>query len=332
MALPPVSELRNQNLIGKNELNKNANGGTEVTTRELFHYLSPEELDGIQIITSRVRDLDPDAVRIYHLHDLPGDPEASHLREQSSRDRFDRIVFSSNWQYQQFRNELKLPFSEQCRVIETGVEPIPFAEKTDPRTNPIRLIYTSTPHRGLEILVPVFERLADLFPFIELDVYSSFKLYGWDERDKQYEKLFERCKSHPQIRYHGTVDRETITKAYQDAHIFAYPSIWPETSCRCLIEAMMAGCLCVHPNYAALPDTSSGLTDWYDGDENAQAHATKFAEVLAQIINVLRTTDVWESTGLTNRRKIAHTVATTRFGWPTVIRKWKNLIAEVKAV
>lgn len=323
--------MRNQEHVGVNEMNKNANGGTEITTRQLFNLLEPEDLDGVQIISSRVRDIDPDKLRIYHLHDLPNDPEASHLREQASRDRFDRIVFSSNWQYQQFRTELRLPFSEQCRVIETGVEPIPFVEKTDPRTSPIRLIYTSTPHRGLELLVPAFEQLYELFPFIELDVYSSFKLYGWDAQDKMYEPLYDRCKSHPAIRYHGAVDQATVRQAYQDAHIFAYPSIWPETSCRCLIEAMMAGCLCMHPNYAALPDTSSGMTDWYDGDDDKNKHIRRFTEAMAQMINVLRTTDVWESAGLTNRRKLTHTMATTRFGWPTVIRKWKNLIAELKA-
>lgn len=323
--------MRNQELIGVNELNKNANGGTEITTRELFNLLDAEELQDVQIVSSRVRELDPDKFRIYHLHDLPTDPEAAHLRTQASRDRFDKIVFSSNWQYQQFQNELNLPYSQQCRVIETGVEPIAWTDKTDPRTNPIRLIYTSTPHRGLELLVPVFERLAELFDFIELDVYSSFKLYGWDKQDEMYQELFDRCKAHPRIRYHGTVDRPTIIQAYQDAHIFAYPSIWPETSCRCLIESMMAGCLCVHPNFAALPDTSAGLTDWYEGDANKEIHAQRFMETLAQIINALRHTDVWESQGLIARRLLAHRVATVRFGWPTVIQKWKNLLAEVKA-
>lgn len=322
--------MRNQEKIGINELNKNANGGTEITTRQLFNLFAPEELDGVQIISSRVRELDPDKLKIYHLHDLPNDPEASHLRDQASRNRFDRIVFSSNWQYQQFRTELNLPYSLQMRVIETGVEPISFVEKSDPRTSPIRLIYTPTPHRGLEILVPAFEHLATIFDFIELDVYSSFNLYGWADRDKPFEALFDRCKSHPKIRYHGTVDQETVRKAYQDAHIFVYPSIWPETSCRCLIEAMMAGCICVHPNYAALPDTSSGMTDWYDGDGDHNTHARVLVEHLAQIINALRTTDVWTSAGLLHRRQLTHTIATTRFGWPHVIRKWKNLIAELK--
>lgn len=322
--------LRNQDLIDENETSKNANGGTEITTRELFDLLSPEELEGVQIITSRVRTLSPDKIRIYHLHDLPQDPEASHLRRPESRDRFDRLVFVSNWQYQQFRNELDIPYSLQSRVIENGVVPISLVEKSDPRTTPIRLIYTPTPHRGLEILIPVFEHLCTLFDFIELDVYSSFALYGWQERDNQYQALFDRCKNHPKIRYHGAVDQTTIRAAYQNAHIFAYPSIWPETSCRCLIESMMAGCLCVHPNFAALTDTCSGMTDWYDGDSDSNTHARQFAEQLAQIIHALRNTDVWSSTGLTNRRHLAHTIATSRFGWPTVIRKWKNLLTEVK--
>jgi len=98
-----------------------------------------------------------------------------------------------------------------------------------------------------------------------------------------------------------------------------------------LIEAMMAGCLCVHPNLAALPDTSSGLTDWYDGDEDRNVHAFRFAEILAQIVNVLHDTDVWASQGFTARRRMAHALATTRFGWPSVIQKWKNLIADVKS-
>lgn len=323
--------MRNQELIGINESNKDANGGTEITTRQLFDLLEPAELDGVQIITSRVRTLDPDKLRIYHLHDLPNDPEAAHLRNQYSRDRFDRLVFVSNWQYQQFRNELQLPYSAHSRVIENGVEPLAFGEQADPRTHPIRLIYTPTPHRGLEILVPVFEHLCTVFDNIELDVYSSFALYGWQERDAQFQSVFDRCRNHPKIRYHGAVDQATVRRAYREAHIFAYPSIWPETSCRCLIEAMMAGCICAHPNFAALTDTGSGMTDWYDGDANPEVHARRFAEHLAQIIHALQTSDIWTSSGLLQRRQLAHTIATSRFGWPTVIRKWKSLIAELKS-
>ena len=323
--------MNNQDQIGINESNKNANGGTEQVTRRLFDQLTPDELDGVQIITSRVRELDPDKLRIYHLHDLPNDPEASHLQHASSRDRFDKLVFVSNWQYAEYQKTLGIPYDEHSCVIENGVDQIGWEEKPDPKTNPIRLIYTPTPHRGLEILVPVFEHLATLFDFIELDVYSSFALYGWPDRDAPFQSLFDRCNAHPRVRYHGTVEPDVLRQAYKKAHIFAYPSIWPETSCRCLIESMMAGCLCVHPNFAALPETSGGLTDMYDGTADLQAHAQQFATHMAQVIDTIRKTDIWASDGLRARRTTAHTTANMRFGWPGVMNKWRMQIANLKA-
>ena len=316
--------MNNEDLIELNELNNNSNGGTELTTRGIFNHLSREELDGVQIITSRVRDLDQNRIRIYHLHDLPGDPEASHLRDKASRDRFDKLVFVSNWQYQQYRDYLGVPYDHESAVIENGIDPIPFVNKPKDK---IRLIYTSTPHRGLEILVPVFCALADRYPNIELDVFSSFGIYGpnWEERDKQFEPLFQRMREHPQINYHGWADQETVRVAYQRAHIFAYPCIWQETFCRSLAEAMSAGCLAVHPNFSALTETSGGLTVQYNGDhEDHNLHANIFAHTLMYAIENVQNND------LTNLLGFIKTYADTRYSWESTMPKWKGLIASLK--
>lgn len=317
--------MNNQDLIELNELNKESNGGTELTTRSLFNQLSREELEGVQIVTSRVRELHDDKLKIYHLHDLALDPECAHLKEESSRDRFDKLVFSSNWQYQQYRDYLGIPYSNHSCVIETGIEPIPFVEKPKDK---IRLIYTSTPHRGLEILVPVFIALAERYDNIELDVFSSFGIYGsqWEERDKQYEPLFQTMRDHPKINYHGWADNDTVRAAYQKAHIFAYPCIWPETSCRSLIEAMSAGCIAVHPNFGALPDTSGGLTVQYDGDhEDMNLHANIFAHNLMYTIENVMNND------MTNLTMFVKSYTDNRFGWDKISCRWKALINSLKA-
>jgi UDP-glucose:(glucosyl)LPS alpha-1,2-glucosyltransferase len=317
--------MKNQDLIELNELNKESQGGTELTTKNLFDRLDREELENVQIITARVRELKQDKIRIYHLHDLALDPEAAHLKEEESRKRFHKLVFSSNWQYQQYRDYLGVPYSHQSTVIETGVEPISFTSKPKDK---IRLIYTSTPHRGLEILVPVFEVLAKKYPNIELDVFSSFGIYGseWEQRNKPFEELFERCRVHPQINYHGWASNDVVREAYQRAHIFAYPCIWPETSCRSLIEAMSAGCLSVHPNFSALTDTSGGLTVQYDGDHSdINAHANMFAHTLMYAIDNVQNND------LTNWLSFVKSYADARFSWTTVIHKWKSMIAALKA-
>lgn len=313
----------NEDLIEYNELNKESNGGTEITTKGLFSILDREDLEKIQIISSRVRELDPNRIRILHLHDLALDPESAHLREERNRDKFHALVFSSNWQYQHFRDYLGVPYSHKNLVIETGIDPIPLIEKPKDK---IRLIYTSTPHRGLEILIPVFIDLAQSYPEIELDVFSSFGIYGpsWENRNAQYENLFQMCRDHPQINYHGWTNQETVRNAYQNAHIFAYPSIWPETSCRCLIEAMSAGCISVHPNFAALPDTAGGLTVQYDGDQDNNIHASIFYNSLKYAIEKQKNND------MSNYSQYIKTYADGRFSWKSVGIKWKSLVNNLK--
>lgn len=313
-------QLKNQDLIELNELNRNSNGGTELITRAIFDQIPREYLEKVQIITSRVRDIDPNRIKIYHLHDLALDPESSHLSEESSRNRFDKLVFVSNWQYQQFRDILGVPYSSQSTVIENGMHPIEYKDKPKDK---IRLIYTSTPHRGLEILIPVFVEVAKRYPDIELDVFSSFGIYGWQQRDEQYEPLFKICRDHPQINYHGWQPNDVVRAAYQKAHIFAYPCIWQETSCRSLVEAMSAGCVAVHPNFSALPDTAGGMTIMYDGDSNYINHANIFAHNLMHSIETVKNND------LTNLLQYVKNYSDNRFGWNNVGMKWISTIGSL---
>ena len=278
--------MSNTDLIETNELNANSKGGTELLQDRLYDGSVPRELlEQYQIIFSRARELDPDRKKIFYAHDLPEDPESSRLSDPMFRKNFEKFVFVSHWQMEQYNEKRGIPYADSS-VIKNSIEPIDISERTT--SDKIRLIYHSTPHRGLQILVPVFIELAKNDPNIVLDVYSSFKLYGWEQRDEQYKEIFELCKTHPQINYHGTSTNEEVRTALLSADIFAYPNIWKETSCLCLIEAMSAGLLCIHPNLAALPETAMGLTWMYQWNEDAQAHANVFYQVLGQAIGIMR--------------------------------------------
>ena len=272
-------------MIERNDLNKNARGGTELMQEKLHSSIAPDLLSKFQIIPSRVRELDADKKKILWLHDLPNDPESSHLSDINSRERFDKIVCVSDWQMQLYNLISNVPYSD-CIVIKNAIEPIPIKVKEYNGT--INLIYHTTPHRGLEILVPVFEELCKLHDDIHLDVYSSFEIYGWKDRDVQYQELFDRCRAHEKISYHGSVSNEEIREALIRSHIFAYPSIWPETSCLAVIEAMSAKNIVVCPNYAALPETCSNFAMMYPYTENKNAHAVQFAHTLNNAIESIK--------------------------------------------
>ena len=317
--------MSNHDLMERNELNKNSKGGTELLQERLYGGAVPRELlEDTQIVFSRARELDETKTKVYYCHDLPEDPESSRLSDPMYRKKFDKFVFVSNWQMEQYNNVRGVPYSDSV-VIKNSIEPIDTSAKTVDGEK-IRLIYTPTPHRGLDILVPVFIKLAENDPNITLDVYSSFKLYGWEQRDQQYEELFEICRQHPQINYHGSVSNEELRGALLNADIFAYPSIWKETSCLCLIEAMSAGLLCIHPNLAALPETAMGLTWMYQWSEDKNHHANSFYQVLSQGVNVMR-----NQRDLIAQDLYLQKIQTDRtYNWNTKALEWSGLLESLK--
>lgn len=266
------------------ELTENANGGTELMTRRLLDNVDPSFLDGKQIHVSRIsQGIDPSKKQILVAHDLASDPAISHLNE--THDKWDAVVFVSHWQRQQFHDRFPNLKWNKTHVIVNAINPLKFTESD---SGPIRLVYTSTPHRGLELLYLVFQHLKRHFD-VRLDVFSSFKLYGWDSRDEPFKPLFEKLQSDDKVTYHGFKSNDEVRNVLENSDVFAYPSIWPETSCLCLIEAMSAGLTCVHSSLAALPETSRGITWQYDFTDDPQTHINRFYQRLYTVCSLYET-------------------------------------------
>ena len=305
------------NIFGKDTLAKNAMGGTELMKFGLEKRLPIDLLSNFQIFVSRIEEqFDETKIRILWCHDLPNDPASLHLANGGWKN-FHRIVFASNWQMQAYIQTYNIPWSH-CVVMQNAIDPIEEHEK--PNDGTIRLAYWSTPHRGLNILVPVFDKLCEKYDNIELDVYSSFKLYGWEQRDAEFQPLFDQCKKHPKINYHGTVPNEVLRENLKKTHILAYPSTWPETSCITLMEAMSGGLMCVHPNFAALYETAANWTHMYQWHEDPNHHASIFYSVLESSIN-----GFWEE-GVQSRLTSQAAYANVYYNWNIRAMQWESFL------
>lgn len=312
-------------MIAKDRYSGNAKGGTELMKERLASSIDAELLDNFQIFVSRVHEeLSDKHVRILWLHDLAGDPESEHLANGGWK-KFHKLVFASNWQMRDYIERYNIPWSHCC-VIHNGIKPIEWDTKDRSK---IKLVYTPTPHRGLDILYPVFDKLSQEYDNIELDVFSSFKLYGWDKRDEQFAELFAALKNHPKINYHGTVPNEQLRDVLKTAHIFAYPSTWAETSCICLMEAMSAGLICVHSNFGALPETAANWTHMYHYQEDKNVHARDFYEMLKMSIDHVINTD---DASYYAKIKTAKTYADVFYNWDLIKIQWSNLLYALKDV
>ena len=306
-----------------NEMQKKSNGGTEQICRMIEDSLPSDLLEDFQIIPSRVGELKQDKIRVYHLHDLPEDPEANHLKNESSRNRFHKLIFCGQWQYDRYISTLGIPPNDKCAVIDNPISPIDSFQKSK---DEIRLIYTSTPQRGLELLVPVFEKLCETRNNIHLDVFSSFSIYGWVNADEKYKDLFDRCRNHPKITYHGAQPNNVVREHLQKAHIFAYPSIWQETSCRSLIEAMSAQLLCIHPNFAGLAYTSGGLTSMYQFENDVSAHANKFYHIVNNAIDVINQENTY------HYLRFVKAYADNRFSISKISGQWEDTLRALRVM
>jgi glycosyltransferase involved in cell wall biosynthesis len=188
------------------------------------------------------------------------------------------------------------------------------------------LIYTSTPHRGLDILVNVFEKLCEEYDNLELKVHSSYNIYAREEQQKHYEEtlLYQRLEQHSKIKNIGFVSNQELKKSLASSHIFPYPSTYRETFCLALLEAMSAGLLCVHPNYACLPETASNWTMMYDYHEDKSIHEQIFYEHLKKAINIVNAKEV------SRKLKYQREYVNYFYNWERRIHEWIELLKSLE--
>ena len=304
-----------------NETNRHSFGGTETMARGLANRIEVPLLQEFQIVCSRVRELEEDKIRIFWAHDLPGDPESEFLSDPKNHECFHLYVFVSNWQAQRYIDRYNIPWSKVA-VIPNAIEPFPDLDKST-IDGPARIVYSTTPHRGLDLLCVAIDVLSKKHDLI-FDVYSSFDAYGWGERDEPYKELFEAIGDHPNMNYHGFRPNDEVRSALEQAHCWALPGTWPETSCISLIEAMSAKCACIHSNHAALFETAGPYTGMYAYTENRMHHVSRIVDNIDQWL--FRSYE--QSTQI---RTFGKLTADFVHSWKTVSMQWTSVLEGLSA-
>ena len=130
----------------------------------------------------------------------------------------------------------------------------------------------------MNVLLGAMQKVTN--PNIELDVYSSTEVYGnafKKVNDQHYQELYDQAKQLKNVNYIGYKPNEYIKENLHKYDLFVYPSIWEETFCISLIEAMAAGLYCVTTNYGALFETGGEFPMYIPYSNNYENLAIKFA-------------------------------------------------------
>jgi glycosyltransferase involved in cell wall biosynthesis len=270
-----------------------------------------------------IRAWSPGSKIILWSHELPNQPSLGPLAQPEPRRAIDTIVYVSEWQRRQteafFRTGLP------SRVIGNGLTPAfenLFADRGELlAAKELRGAYTSTPHRGLALLLDAHARLAAP---LELEVYSSMQVYRQD--DRPFAPLYQRAQAQPRIHYHGSVSQAALAAALRPVSFLTYPCIYPETFCIAALEAMAAGATVVTTDLGALRSTTMGFAQLLPlADAALPALAAAYAQLLdASIAAMVRAREQWaermlEQIAVVNRECV----------WRRRAADWRALFAEL---
>jgi len=275
----------------------NPRGGTELQMELLERHADKKLLEQVQITTSVPEKipLHPTKVNIlWQQNSYDQGNLVPWFKDKSNHDKYDWYVFNSHWSYEKFRMMFHIP-THRSLVIKNAIDKIEPRNLKYKKGDLIKLIYTSTPWRGLNVLLAAMQLVKN--PLVHLDVYSSTQVYGdrfKEANDNQFKSLYDQATQLPNVTYVGYKPNEFIKENLKNYHMFAYPNIWEETSCIAAIEAMAAGLYCITTDFGALFETCAEFAVYVPYEKEFNKLATTFASVIDAAADQLHETSVKE--------------------------------------
>jgi len=303
--------------------NQNPRGGTELQFEYLRKHVDPQLLNQFQICTSVPESipLAKDKINILWQKNSYDQPNlAPWFKDKSNHHKYDWYVFNSNWNFEKFRMMFDIPLNKSL-VIKNGVGDIEPIATTYKKGDPIKIIHHCTPWRGLSVLLGAMQLVKN--PLITLDVYSSTEVYGkrfHEQTDDQYKELYEQARQLPNVNYIGYKPNEYIKEHLKDYRLFVYPSIWEETFCISLLEAMAAGLYCITTNFGALFETGAEFPMYIPYSNDYHSLARRFAEGIEVAAKSL------EVDGINDHLKVQRDYVNRFYNWNVKGISWQRFL------
>ncbi|EDY18102.1 glycosyl transferase group 1 [Chthoniobacter flavus Ellin428] len=223
-------------------------------------------------------------------------PAVEALADVNESGSYDAFAFVSEWQREEFRLGFGLP-GARTHVLRNGAAPafvelFPEDQSILPQKSmPPVLAYTSTPFRGLDLLIEAFPSIRAQVPEVRLRVFSSMSVYQVAAAEEQAEfgALYERCRQTAGVEYVGSMAQPALAREMRSAAMLAYPNTFPETSCIAALEAMASGCRVVTSGLGALPETTAGLAQLIPPRQERGAYLQQFVERTVASLSEMQT-------------------------------------------
>ncbi len=261
--------------------------------------------------------------KIVWLHDVPSNPDFTEERVN----KVDKIAVLSEYHKSLLRMNkngefVKIP-DEKIFLTSNGIIPGEINKKW--KRNPKKMIYMSSPDRGLVYLLNNWPLIKKAVPEAELEILYGFQIYDAihgnnPARSRWKQQVLDMMKQDG-ITYSGRIGHNELNKKLAEAGIWSYPTDFTEISCISAMKAQAMGAVPVVTNFAALKET---VKNGVRVDINIQSHNGQ-QEYIKALIDMLNNTEKQEEI-----RPMMMKFARDNFTWSKVAESWNELIENLK--
>lgn len=227
----------------------------------------------------------------------------------------DTVFIKSKFQQQDMADD-------KVTIVPNGLIPEQF--DVDVERNPHKIIFGSSPDRGLDVLVrDILPKVKEEVPDVEL-VWA----YGWNSFDAinkgdtemgKWKWQLKRDMHKAGVKELGRISHEELAKEFKSSGVWAYPTSFPEIDCITAKKAQAAGCDVVTSGYAALQDSvlkeEEEVVDIHKKPEEIEKFTKRLIEVLKNPIS--------EEERQTIAKKI-----TDKYNWAAIAKEWDNGLSQ----
>ena len=260
-------------------------------------------------------------------------PHHNGLADLENKKAWNGFIFMGQWQLETIAEKYELDI-ERCVNLGMGIAPAferVFTSEdkiVDAMSEHPTLVYTSTPFRGLDILVKTFPAIRQRVPNAKLRVFSSMKIYQMDDVDDKFSNLYETCRNTPGIEYVGPVPQPQLARELKEATLLAYSNSFAETACVAMMEAMASGCMIVSSDLGALPETTAGYAKLLKESPGSPEYEAAFIDTVVQSIEDV-TGGEREGVEKHLQEQVAYCRETYR--WEAKVGKWVQWLEKMAA-
>ncbi len=261
---------------------------------------------------------------IFWCGDACDQPALKHFEHAALQENIDLIFCVSNWHRKSFIEKFKLP---PAKVFATRNG---FCTELIPEQGPrewTQCAYSSTPFRGLDVLLQMFPQMRNRIPNLSLDVFSSMQVYGWSrEADQKAFGAMYAAAEQPGVTWHGSIAQPVLMEHLLRTGLFLYPNTFAETSCMAAIEAQACGAVVITTARAALTETvENGKTGiCIPGEPSSATYQREFITAVSRLsANPAR---------LAELSNAARERAFRTYSWSTIASEWTAIFEAMPAV